>query len=95
MSVTIKGSKIYVDGTAIDLTAYQGQRVTVFSEDTGEITIESKQTHKIAICELDVPVQTVDSVETGEKDGDMPVMETQTQPLSLKGVEIRMIKGGI
>ena len=55
MDIKVDGSKIVIDNTEIDLIEYAGQKVTVFQEDDGSYTTESKPTHKLAICEMIVP----------------------------------------
>lgn len=89
------GSKLIVNGTAIDLTPYQGQKVTVFLEDDGTITLESSPTHQLAICELQVPEKVIISEDTGEVDSEgMPVMQDVVQSLNLTGVQIHVFAGG-
>jgi hypothetical protein len=89
MNIEMNGPKLIIGETTIDLTPYQGRKVTVFQEDDGTISLESKLTHQITICELMVPAAIVTSEDTGEIDSEgMPVMREVVQSLDLTGVEI-------
>ena len=89
MDIKVDGAKLVIDNTEIELSEYSGQKVTVFQEDDGSLTVESKPTHQLAICELQVPAPVIASEDTGETDSEgMAVMREMVQPLDLSGVEI-------
>jgi hypothetical protein len=68
MAAAIKGSKLVVEDVEFDLSKHTGKKVTVFKDPDGSITIESKPTHWLTICELEVPKAVINSEETGETD---------------------------
>lgn len=90
------GSNIVIGSTSIDLTPYQGQKVTIFQEDDGSLTCESKATHQTTICELIVPKPNIVSQLTGEVDGEgKPIARDIIQPLYLTNVDIVIFEGGV
>jgi hypothetical protein len=93
--ITMKGSKLTVDGVEFDLSKYSGKKVTVFKDPDDSLTIESKPIHQTAICELEVPEPVVNAEETGELDAmDMPVTREVITPIDLSKVEVHTFEGG-
>jgi hypothetical protein len=88
----LKDSKLIVGKVEFDLTEYQGKKVTVFQEDDGSYTIESKPTHYLTICELEIPIADVradpDANPVVEKPGEA---KTEAKPL-IKPLDLKLAK---
>jgi len=95
MDISIDGMNLVIDDTVIDLTPYAGQKVTVFQEDDGSLTVESRPTHHLAICELEVPeIQSV-LEDTGKTDTEgKPIMKETKLPLDLSKATIKELDLG-
>ena len=91
--ITMKGSKLVVEGVEFDLSEHSGKKVTVFKDPDGSLTIESKPVHQTTICELEVPLPIVNSEETGEID-DLGAVITKevVEPLDLRKIAIKTFK---
>lgn len=101
MSTIIKsGSKItiraikYKDKTIakkiFDLKDYKGERIRVHINNDNELTIETRPTQKLLICELDIPKREYIHTKTTKKDerGEY-IIETKEKELNLSKVEMK------
>ena len=73
-----------------DLKGHESERVRVHIDNDNKLTIETKPTQKLLVCELDVPTKKIISVDTGKKDEfDQPIMESKEQELNLSEVVMK------
>lgn len=73
-----------------DLKGHEGERIRVHIGDDNKLTIETRPTQKLLVCELDVPTKKTISVDTGKKDEfEQPIMESKEQEVDLSKVEIK------
>ena len=91
--ISKRGSKITVEGKTFDLSNKRGQKVSIYQEKDGSITIDSKLIHEngYQLAELEVPPRVIEMVETGETDADdMPITTPKEVPLKLGTVEVNV-----
>ena len=96
MGITKAGSKITVgamEGIAkktYDLKEHRDERIRVHIGNDNKLTIESRQTQKLLICELDVPKKDWTHTKTTKKDenGEF-IIETKEKELDLSKAEIK------
>lgn len=94
MNIETNGPNLIIGDTIMDLTLYQGRKVTVFQEKDGSLTIESKPTHWLTICELEVPEPEITAdpaAKEGDK-GETGEIKQVVKPLVLKNESIRVFK---
>ena len=99
-TITKSGSKItigameYADKSILaktfDLKERKGERIRVHIGDDNKLTIESRQTQKLLICELDVPKKDWVHAKTTKKDENGEyIVETTEKELDLSKVEMK------
>ncbi|MFA5376658.1 MAG: hypothetical protein WC455_13000 [Dehalococcoidia bacterium] len=89
-TIAVNGTKLIINEVDIDLSEYAGKKVTVFEETDGSLTIESKPYHYKSICELQVPLPVITSVDTGKKDKEgVAITEDSFTPIDLDKAVIR------
>jgi hypothetical protein len=73
-----------------DLKGHKGERIRVHIGDDNKLTIESRQTQKLLICELDIPEKEYVHTKTTKKDdrGEF-IIETKEKELDLSIVEMK------
>ncbi len=91
--ISKEGATLTVEGTTFDLSDKRGQKISVYREKDGSITIQSKSIHESGyqLAELEVPPRVIEMVDAGEVDGfGMPILEPEEQLLKLEEVEVKM-----
>lgn len=81
---------VNVPGKAFDLKSHDGERIRVHINNDNKLTIETKPTQKLLICELDIPEREYVHTKTTEIDehGEF-VIETKEKELKLEEVEMK------
>ena len=81
---------VNVPGKAFDLISHNGERIRVHINNDNKLTIETKPTQKLLICELDIPEKEYVHTKTTEKDekGEY-IIETKEKELKLEEVEMK------
>lgn len=75
---------------AYDLKEHRGERIRVHIDNDNKLTIESRPTQKLLICELDVPKTELVHIKTTKKDenGEF-IIKTEEKALDLSKVEMK------
>ena len=73
-----------------DLKGHEGERVRVHIDNDNTLTIESRPTQKLLICELDIPEKILVHTKTTKKDenGEF-IIKTEEKALDLSKVEMK------
>ena len=73
-----------------DLKGYKGERIRVHIDNDNTLTIESRPTQKLLVCELDIPEKVLVHTKTTKKDenGDY-IIKTTEKALNLSKVEMK------
>ena len=100
LTTTKLGSEITVEGMqyegkdvvkkTFDLKQNKGERIRAHIGNDNKLTIESRPTQKLLICELDIPEKQYVHTKTEEKDenGEF-IIETKEKELELEKVEMK------
>jgi len=99
-TITRSGSKLTVGAMKyedksiakkiFDLKGLEGERVRVHIDNDGKYTIESRQTQKLLVCELDIPEKEYVYIKTTEKDENGEyIIETKEKELELEKVGMK------
>ena len=77
-----------------DLNNHKGERIRVHIGNDNKLTIESKPTQKLLICELDIPEIDLVHTKTTKKDENGEyIIETKEKELDLSKVEMKEYLG--
>ena len=77
-------------GEIFDLKKHKGERIRVHIGNDDKLTIESRPTQKLLICELDIPEMELIHTKTAEKDENGEyIIETKEKELKLEEVEMK------
>jgi len=81
---------IHIPGKAFDLKSHNGERIRVHINNDNKLTIETKPTQKLLVCELDIPKREYIHTKTTEKDdrGEY-IIDTKEKELDLSKVEMK------
>ncbi len=81
---------IHIPGKAFDLKSHNGERIRVHINNDNKLTIETKPTQKLLVCELDIPERKYIHTKTAEKDekGEY-IIETKEKELKLEEIEMK------
>ena len=87
-AIEYKGKSIL--GELFDLKEHKGERIRVYIGNDNKLTIESRPTQKLLVCELDVPKREYIHIKTTKKDekGEY-IIETKEKELDLSKVEMK------
>ena len=82
--------KVAIPGNIFDLQSHRGERIRVHIGDDNKLTVESRPTQKLLICELDVPETKYVHTKTTKKDDNGEyIIETKEKELDLSKVEMK------
>lgn len=81
---------VNIPGKPFDLKSHNGERIRVHIDNDNKLTIETRPTQKLLICELDIPEREYIHTKTAEKDekGEY-IIETKEKELKLEEVEMK------
>ena len=73
-----------------DLKGHEGERIRVYVGNDNKLTIETRPTQKLLVCELDIPEKQYEHTKTTKKDdrGEY-IIETKEKELKLEEVEMK------
>lgn len=102
LTITKSGSKLVIGALkykgkriaekTFDLKGNKGERIRVYVGNDNKLTIETRPTQKLLICELDIPEKVLVHTKTTKKDenGEF-IIKTEEKALDLSKVEMKNI----
>lgn len=77
-------------GEIFDLKEHKGERIRVHIDNDNKLTIKSRPTQKLLICELDIPeIELVHTKTTKKDENGEYIIETTEKELDLSKVEMK------
>ena len=96
MGITKAGSKITVGAMegitkkTYDLKEHKGERIRVHIDNDNTLTIESRPTQKLLVCELDIPeIDWVHTKTTKKDENGEFIIKTEEKALDFSKVEMK------
>ena len=79
-----------IQAKTFDLKERKGERVRVHISDDNKLTIESRPTQKLLVCELDIPeIELVHTKTTKKDENGEFIIKTEEKELDLSKVEMK------
>ena len=73
-----------------DLKGHEGERIRVHIDNDNKLTIDSRPTQKLLICELDIPeIELVHTKTTKKDENGEFIIKTEEKALDLSKVEMK------
>ena len=86
----VEYKKEHITTKTFDLKRHKGERIRVHIGNDNRLTIESRLTQKLLVCELDIPeIELIHTKTTKKDENGEYIIETKEKELDLSKVEIK------